>query len=63
MMILDGAGSVLPDGLRFLKPAWWLLHVIAAGLIYAYGYRKGRIQERRERREREPGRKEDRPQG
>lgn len=53
MMILDGAGSVLPEGIRFLKPAWWLLHVIAAGLVYAYGYRKGRTQERREQRERE----------
>ena len=52
-MILDGAGTLLPDGLRFLKPAWWLLHVIAAGLVYAYGYRKGRSQERREQRERE----------
>jgi hypothetical protein len=56
MLILDGAGSVLPDGLRFLKPAWWLLHLIAAALIYTYGYRKGRAQERRERRERDkPG--------
>ena len=53
MVILDGAGSVLPDGLRFLKPAWWLLHVIVAGLVYAYGYRQGRSQERREQRERE----------
>ena len=53
MLILDGAGSVLPDGLRFLKPAWWLLHLIAAALIYTYGYRKGRAQERRERRERD----------
>lgn len=52
MLILDGAGSLLPDGLRFLKPAWWVLHVIAAGLVYAYGYRKGRSQERREQRER-----------
>ena len=53
MVILDGAGSILPDGLRFLKPGWWLLHVIAAALVYAYGYRKGRVQERREQRERE----------
>lgn len=51
-MILDGAGTLLPEGLQFLKPAWWLLHVIAAGLVYAYGYRKGRSQERREQRER-----------
>jgi hypothetical protein len=53
MVIMDGAGSLLPDGLRFLKPGWWLLHVVAAALVYAYGYRKGRAQERRERRERE----------
>jgi hypothetical protein len=61
MVILDGAGSLLPDGLRFLKPAWWLLHVIVAGLVFAYGYRKGRSQERREQREREPKREKDRP--
>ncbi len=59
MLILDGGGSVLPDGLRFLKPAWWLLHVIVAGLVYAYGYRKGRTQERREQREREKQRSPD----
>lgn len=53
MVILDGADSLLPDGLQFLKPGWWLLHVVAAALVYAYGYRKGRAQERRERRERE----------
>jgi hypothetical protein len=53
MVILDGAGSLLPDGLRFLKPGWWLLHLIAAALVFAYGYRRGRVQERRERRERE----------
>jgi hypothetical protein len=55
MLILDEAGSVLPDGLQFLKPAWWLLHVIAAALVYSYGYRRGRAQERRERKERERG--------
>ena len=53
MLILDQAGSVLPDGLQFLKPAWWLLHVIAAALVYSYGFRRGRVQERRERKERE----------
>lgn len=53
MLILDGAGTLLPEGLRFLKPAWWLLHVIAAALVYAWGYRRGRLQERREQREKE----------
>ena len=53
MLILDEAGSVLPDGLQFLKPAWWLLHVIVAALIYSYGFRRGRSQERREKKERE----------
>ncbi len=53
MVILNGSGSLLPDGLQFMKPAWWLLHVVAAALVYAYGYRKGRAQERREQRERE----------
>ena len=55
MLILDEAGSVLPDGLQFLKPAWWLLHLIVAALVYSYGYRRGRAQERRERKERERG--------
>ena len=53
MTILGGASSLLPDGLQFLKPGWWLLHALAAALVFAYGYRKGRAQERREQRERE----------
>lgn len=53
MTILDGTGSLLPDGLQFLKPGWWLLHALAAALVFAYGYRRGRAQERREQRERE----------
>jgi hypothetical protein len=53
MLPLEAAGSVLPEGLQFLKPGWWLLHVVAIALVFAYGYRKGRLQERRERRERE----------
>jgi hypothetical protein len=59
MVILDGAGAVLPDGLQFFKPGWWVLHLIAAALVYAYGYRKGRAQERREQRERERAAKRD----
>ena len=56
MVLLEGAGSVLPEGLQFLKPGWWLLHVLVVALVFAYGYRRGRAQERREQREREKGR-------
>ena len=56
MVLLKGAGSLLPQGLQFLKPGWWLLHVIVIALVFAYGYRRGRAQERREWREREKGR-------
>ena len=52
-MLLGGAGSVLPEGLQFFKPGWWLLHVLAFALVFAYGYRRGRAQERREQRARE----------
>lgn len=45
--------SVLPPGLSFFKPGWWLIHVIAVVLLYAFAYRKGRLTERREQRERE----------
>lgn len=53
ILILDAAGSVLPEGLGFLKAGWWLIHVIAVVLVYAYGYRKGRRAERQERRARD----------
>lgn len=53
MPIMNGGGSLLPDGLQFLKPGWWLLHLLAAALVFVYGYRKGRTQERREQRERD----------
>jgi len=53
-MLIPGAmASLLPEGLGFLKPGWWMLHVLAAALVFAWGYRRGREQERRERRERE----------
>jgi hypothetical protein len=47
--LLD-SGSVLPEGLQFLKPGWWLLHALAFALVFVYGYRKGRLDERRDRR-------------
>ena len=56
-MPLDRGGTLLPEGLQFLKPGWWLLHVIVVALVFAYGYRRGRVQERREQRGREGDRK------
>jgi hypothetical protein len=46
---------VLPDGLEFLKPGWWLIHVLAVLLIWSYAYRKGRLDERKERQDQRPG--------
>jgi hypothetical protein len=51
MTLLEG--SVLPEGLQFLKPGWWLIHVLAFALVFVYGYRKGRKDERREQRAKE----------
>lgn len=53
MVLLDRGGTLLPEGLQFLKPGWWLLHVAVVALVFAYGYRRGRIQERREQKARE----------
>ena len=53
MILLDTAGTVLPPDLGFLKPGWWVLHVLAVALVFTYGYRRGRSTERREQRERE----------
>ena len=55
-MLLDSAQSVLPQGLQFLKPGWWMLHVLAVALVFVYGYRRGRAQERREQRAKEKDR-------
>lgn len=52
-MILDTAGTVLPVGLGFLQPGWWLLHAMAILFVYLYGYRKGRGEERRRQRAKE----------
>ena len=53
MLLPDRGGTLLPEGLEFLKPGWWLLHVLVVALVFAYGYRRGRAQERRDQRSRE----------
>jgi hypothetical protein len=40
----------LPQGLEFLQPGWWLIHVLTIALVYVYAYRKGRADARREMR-------------
>ena len=37
----------LPDGLKFLEFGWWIVHVSSIALVFVYGYRKGRDDERR----------------
>ena len=49
MWILDAAGGVLPEGLKFFTVGWWVIHLLAVTLVFAYGYRKGRQDERRQR--------------
>ena len=49
---------VLPEGLEFLKPGFWLIHVLSVLLIWSYAYRKGRADERKAQRPREGGRAE-----
>jgi len=44
---------VLPEGLKFLHPGWWLIHALAVLLIFSYAYRKGRRDERKAQRQRE----------
>ena len=44
---------VLPEGLEFLKLGWWVTHVLFVLLVYSYGYRKGRLAERKAQRIRE----------
>ena len=42
----------LPDGLKFLQLGWWVSHLLAVWLLYAWAYRKGRNDERKEQRRR-----------
>jgi hypothetical protein len=53
--------TVLPEGLQFLKPGWWLLHVAGIALVFVWGYRRGRLAERRDRRASEA--RERKPEG
>jgi hypothetical protein len=38
---------LLPEGLQFPKAGWWLTHALYILLVYSYGYRKGRDEERK----------------
>lgn len=51
----------LPEGLQFLQIGWWVIHAVAVWLVFLWGYRRGRDDERRARR-REP-RAEGKPNG
>lgn len=44
---------MLPEGLGFLKPGWWMLHVLAVSLVFVWGYREGRDAERDEKKQAE----------
>jgi hypothetical protein len=52
---------VLPEGLGFLKPGWWMLHVLAVGMVFVWGYREGRDAEREERKQEERARQAGKP--
>ncbi|MGH7742138.1 MAG: hypothetical protein ACRENS_08955 [Candidatus Eiseniibacteriota bacterium] len=43
----------LPKGLEFLQAGWWLIHLVAVGLVFVWAYRKGRGDERRAERARQ----------
>jgi hypothetical protein len=44
---------VLPEGLQFLKLGWWVIHAITVWLVFLWGYRRGRVDERQAQRLRE----------
>jgi hypothetical protein len=46
-LFLADASAILPEGLEFLQFGWWVIHIVSIVLVYVYGYRKGRKDERR----------------
>jgi len=44
---------MLPPGIAFPEIGFWVLHLIAVALIFAWGFRRGREAERRERKDSE----------
>ena len=47
---------MLPPGIAFPEIGFWVLHVIAVVLVFVWGYRRGREDERRDRSEGETNR-------
>ena len=45
---------LLPEGLEFGKPGWWITHALFVLLVFSYGYRKGRTDERKAPRDPRP---------
>jgi membrane protein implicated in regulation of membrane protease activity len=43
----------LPEGLKFPQAGWWLLHAVTVWFVWAWAYRRGRTDERRDQRTRE----------
>jgi len=43
----------LPDGLKFLAFGWWLVHAMAFLIVFQFGYRRGKGDERRAQKQRE----------
>jgi hypothetical protein len=41
---------MLPEGLEFLKPGWWVVHSLAILFVYVWAFRRGRAAERRRQR-------------
>ena len=42
---------MLPPGIAFPELGFWVLHVIALVLVFVWGYRKGRADERADRKD------------
>ena len=55
MFLLDAAGTTLPEGIMFFTLGWWVIHLLAVVLVFAFGYRKGRRDEKREGRGKQQG--------